>query len=146
MPEIEAVIQYGDIADLPLIDEPNLLVQSLEIVPARDKQSWKGGNKAIRALQYTNPTLTFQFDAIPTDPVGLANQHPGTQVDELENFAGNIYQFDPDQGIMVYEDPSRTLSIENAASTKFNVVHYPYIGESSSTWISDPEPTTIPGP
>lgn len=140
MPAIDAIIQYGDLADFDLKDEPELLVQSLEITPAREKQSWKGANQAIRALRYTNPTLTFQFNAIPSSLTGLANQHPGSEVASLLNFTGNIYQFDPDVGIMVYEDPSRSQSLENPAEVNFSVVQYPFIGASSSTWIPDAEP------
>jgi hypothetical protein len=139
MPTIDAIIKYGDISELGLIDEPDLLVQSLTITPSREKQSWKGANLATRALRYTDPILTFAFTAIISAATGLANQHPGTSVADLLNFPGNIYQFDPERGIMVFEDPSRSLTLENEAETSFNVVHYPFIGETDDSWTAPPE-------
>lgn len=141
-PSIDAIIQYGEISDIRMVDEPNILVQSLTITPAREKQSWKGGNLAVRALRYTNPIITFAFNAIISTVAGLANQHPGTLVTELANFEGNVYQFDPDEGIMVFEDPSRSLSLENPAETDFSVVQYPFMNSSSNTWI--PSETDVP--
>jgi hypothetical protein len=140
MPEIDAIYEYGDLSDVPLKDEPDMLIQSLTITPSREKQSWKGANLAIRALRYTNPILTFAFTAIIVDPTGLCNQHPGTQVTSLLNYVGNVYQFDPNQGILVYEDPSREMSLENPAECQFSVVQYPFVGVAGNTMIPDPEP------
>lgn len=139
MPTIDAIIKYGDISDLGLIDEPDLLVQSLTITPARTKNNWLGANLATRALRYTDPILTFAFTAIISTVTGFANQHPGTSVADLLNFAGNVYQFDPERGIMVYEDPSRNLTLENEPEVSFNVVHYPFIGEVDDAWEAPPE-------
>ena len=139
MPTIDAIIKYGDISDLGLIDEPDLLVQSLTITPTREKQNWKGANLATRALRYTDPILTFAFTAIISAVTGFANQHPGTSVADLLNFSGNVYQFDPERGIMVFEDPSRSLTLENEPETSFNVVHYPFIGENDDSWEAPPE-------
>jgi hypothetical protein len=100
---------------------------------------WKGTNLATRALRYTDPMLTFAFTAIISAYTGFANQHPGTAVTDLLNFAGNVYQFDPDRGVMVFEDPSRSLTLENEAETSFNVVHYPFIGETDDEWEAPPE-------
>ncbi|MFT3991055.1 MAG: hypothetical protein QM680_06550 [Luteolibacter sp.] len=131
MPALDAIIQYGELSDVSLVDEPSLLVQSLEITPARDKKDWKGANQATRALRYTNPTLKFDFNAIISDleEESMADQHPGTQVLSLANYTGAIYGFDSSLGIMVFEDPSRSYSLENPAETKFSVVQYPFIGE-----------------
>jgi hypothetical protein len=139
MPTIDAIIKYGYISDLGLIDEPDLLVQSLTITPTREKQNWKGANLATRALRYTDPILTFAFTAIISAVTGFANQHPGTSVADLLNFSGNVYQFDPERGIMVFEDPSRSLTLENEPETSFNVVHYPFIGENDDSWEAPPE-------
>jgi hypothetical protein len=37
MPTIDAIIKYGDISELGMLDEPDLLVQSLTITPTREK-------------------------------------------------------------------------------------------------------------
>lgn len=140
MPAIDAIIQYGEnIENSALVDEPFLLVQSLKITPSREKQTWKRANTlAISMIRYTNPMITFAFNAIVSEINGFANQHPGTLVVSLANFAGNVYEFDPDEGIMVFEDPSRDLALENPMETDFNVVQYPFIDSDSTTWIPDP--------
>ena len=140
MPTIAAIIQYGEIGDVRVLDEPNLLVQSIAINPTREKGSWKGGNRATRALSYTDPLLTFQFTGIIVDIDGLCNQHPGTLVDSLENFTGNIYQYDPARGTTVFEDPSRSLSVENPGETEFSVVHHPFVGETDDGWEPPADP------
>jgi hypothetical protein len=142
MPAIDAIIEYGEISAQSMVDEPSMLVQSLKITATRDKQSWKGATTlAINALRYTNPMISFAFNALVSEIAGMCNQHPGTLVTELANFAGNIYEFDPDEGIMVFEDPSRDHSLENPLETDFTVIQYPFIGNASTTWIPD---TVIP--
>jgi len=138
MPAINAIIQYGEtMENSALIDEPDLLVQSLKITPAREKQSWKrAATLAIGMLRYTNPTISFAFNAIVGEVAGFANQHPGTLVTELANFAvsATSYEFDPDEGIMVFEDPSRDMSLENPMETDFTVVQYPFIDSDATSW------------
>ena len=128
MPDIDAIIQFGNLpATGGPVDEPAVLVQSLTITPGREKKEFKGTNKATAALQYTNPQLTFAFKAFISTETGLAIAHPGSQVTELANYAGAIHGFDPEQGIMIYEDPSRDLDLENPDSINFNVVSYPFV-------------------
>jgi hypothetical protein len=134
MPSINAIIIHGDLANLGVVDEADLLVQSLTITPGREKQSWKGANLSIKALRYTNPTLEFKFNAIIGTAAGLANQHPGTAVLSLANFTGNIYSFDSARGVMVFEDASRSLSLESPGETEFTVTHYPFVGEEDDSW------------
>lgn len=128
MPDIDALIQYGTLPETGgPVDEPNLLVQSLTISPAREKKAYKGPNKATGALQYTDPIITFAFKAYISAAAGLAIAHPGSLVTELANFAAARHGFDPEQGIMVYEDPSDELDNENPDSVSFNVVGYPFV-------------------
>jgi hypothetical protein len=42
MVPVEAIIEYGDLSDVPLFDEPDLLVQAMTITPTREKEVWKG--------------------------------------------------------------------------------------------------------
>ncbi len=133
MPAVDAIIQYGDIGTTGLVDEPSLLVQSISIKATREKQAWKGPNLATRALRYTDPQLSFEIKAIISENTDLADQHPGTQVLDLANYAGDIYGFDATLGIMVFEDPSRDLTIENPSETSFTVRQYPFVGEDSSS-------------
>lgn len=127
MPALDAIIQYGDIGTTGLLDEPALLVQSLNIKPTREKKMWKGPNLATRAIRYTDPMITFEYKAIISENSGLADQHPGTLVTELANYAAEIFGFDPLLGIMVFEDPSRDMNLENPSETSFSVVQYPFV-------------------
>jgi hypothetical protein len=128
MPDVDAIIQFGNLpATGGPIDEPALLIQSLTITPAREKKVFKGPNKATQVLQYTDPTISFAFKAYISEETGLAVAHPGTQVTELANFAGAVHGFEPEQGIMVYEDPSRDLDNENPDAINFTVTSYPFV-------------------
>jgi hypothetical protein len=110
-----------------LTDEPALLVQSLTVTPAREKKTYKGATtKAIEGIQFTNPTLTFAFSCYIAEETGLTIAHPGSLVAELANFAGAMHGFDPADGIMIYEDPSRKLDLENPDALDFTVTQYPY--------------------
>ena len=125
---VDPIITHGAVPDnVEIIDEPNLSVQSLTITPAREKKQHKGGNKATKGLHYTDPTLQFNFDAIISEIDGLADQHPGTEVTDLLNFAAEIHGFDPAQGMMIYEDPVRSNGVDDDLSTQFNVFHYPFV-------------------
>lgn len=131
MPDVEAIIQHGPFPDnAEIIDEPNLLVQDVVYTPRRDKKTYKGGNQCTQALRYVDPTMSVAIKAIISEFSGLADQHPGTLVTDLLNFATPIHQFDPSQGILVYEDPVRNLGTDNPAEVNFNVMHYPFVQEA----------------
>jgi hypothetical protein len=125
---VDAIIQHGNLpADGTLLDEANLLVQSLTVTAAREKKAYRGPNRATNALQYTDPTLTFAFKAYVSEAAVLATQHPGTQVNELANYAAARRGFDPAEGMMIYEDPSDEFTTEDADMVSFNVVQYPFV-------------------
>lgn len=126
MPATE-IITHGTLPDIELVDEPNVLVNSLSITPTRDKQEIKGGSGEVKALRYTNPTITFAFDGYISTLAGLADEHPGTAVASLLNFQDPVHGFDPADGVMVYEDPTRDLSTEDLAKVKFNIIQYPFV-------------------
>lgn len=129
MPSVDAIINYGTLPATAggIVDEPSLLVQNLTISPTREKKDYKGGNKAVQGLQYTNPLISFAFKCIISEDSELAAAHPGTAVTDLANFAAAIHGFDPGQGIMVYEDPTRDLDTENPDMVNFTVVNYPFV-------------------
>lgn len=128
---VDAIIQYGQLPEeATLLDEANLLVNSLTITPAREKKLYKGAaTRATQGISYTDPILTFAFDCYVGTAAGLATQHPGTLVTELENYAAARHGFDPEQGIMVYEDPTDELSNEDPDKVNFSVVQYPFVEE-----------------
>lgn len=128
MAEPAVKITYGNLpADVSLLNEPNMIVKSLTITPARTKSEYKGISRCIEGLEYTNPILTFAFDAWVSARIGLAHAHPGSEVTALANFSGTLFGFDSSVGTMVYEDPASSSDQDNPESIKFNVVHYPFV-------------------
>ena len=123
-----AIITHGNIpSDITLLDEPNMLVQSLTITPSRTKKEYRGANRATQGLEYTDPKLSFQFEAYVSSRAGLCTQHPGTEVTSLANFSAAHFGFDPADGILVYEDPSSRQNLEDPEMINFSVLHYPFV-------------------
>lgn len=128
MPAIDAIIKHGSLpAASDLVDEPDILVQSLTITPARETKLYKGPNKATQGIMLTDPTITFAFKGIISAVAGLADQHPGTVIADLANFQDSIHGFDPDDGVILYQDPSRELSQEDPAMVSFTAIQYPFV-------------------
>lgn len=127
MPAVDCILQHGAVVDIAMVNEPNVLVQSLTITPAREKKEYKGAGGCIEGLRFTNPTLSFDFDGFISSLAGLSDQHPGTAVVSLANYQATIHGFDNSDGVMIYEDPSRELTLEDPAKTKFKVMQYPFV-------------------
>ena len=129
MPSVTAILNYGALPDIvTMVDEANILIQSLTVTPKREEKRYKGAaTRATEGISMTDPTLTFAFKAYVSAEVGLSIQHPGTQVATLANFAGATYGFSPSDGIMLYKDPSRELSIDNPDMISFTVEHLPFV-------------------
>jgi hypothetical protein len=124
----EAIIKHGNLpATGGLVDEPNMLVQSLSIKAEREEKMFKGANKATQGVLETDPKLTFEFKAIISEYAGLCDEHPGAAVAELANFAAGIHGFDPEDGTMIYKDPSRDMDNENPDMVNFSVLHLPFV-------------------
>jgi hypothetical protein len=128
MPTPAARIVHGNLPnDVSLIDEPDMLVQSLTVTPSREKKEYKGANGAVQGIEYKNPLITLAFNAFISDRVNLCDQHPGTTVASLANFSAARFGFDPSDGIMVFEDPSTTQNLEDPETITFSVVQYPFV-------------------
>jgi hypothetical protein len=129
MPDVAAIIQHGTLPEAAtLVDEANLLVQSLTVTPAREFKEYKGAsNRAVQGISATNPTIEFDFDCYVGTAAGLAIQHPGTVVTELANFAAARHGFDPAQGTMLYMDPSDEFTNEDPDKVKFKVKQFPFV-------------------
>jgi len=128
MPAVDLIIKHGEIPSIDSpVDEPNILVNSLTITPSREKKTYKGESNSTVGLTFTDPLLTFAFDGYIKTNAGFADQHPGTAVASLANFDASTFGFDPADGVMVYEDPSRECTTEEIAKAKFNVVQYPFV-------------------
>lgn len=128
MPTPTALITHGAIPeDITLLDEPDMLVQSLTVTPAREEKTYKGANRAVQGIEYTNPTITFAFEAYISERTGLCDTHPGTAVTSLLNFDAARFGFDPADGVMVYKDPSTTQDLENPETINFTVQQFPFV-------------------
>jgi len=129
----DPIIEYGEItADEFPLDEPNILLDSMSFDPKREKKTYKGPNKVTRIYRAQDPILEMSFSGIILTVAGLTDQHPGTLVDSLANYTsgGTVHGFDPDDGIMVYEDPQREGNNEDPGKCKFKVCQYPNIAPS----------------
>lgn len=128
MPTPAARIVHGNLPeDISLLDEADMLVQSLTITPAREKNEYKGANRCVQGVEYLNPTISFAFEAFISERTGLCDQHPGTAVSELANFAAARFGFDPSDGVMVFEDPSTVQNLQDPETISFTVVQYPFV-------------------
>lgn len=127
----DAILEHGTMsADEFPIDEPNLLLKSLNIVPKREKKMYKGPDKVTRLVRFQDPTIEFDFDGIILAlDAALTDQHPGTLVDALANFPDDtpIHGFTNDAGLMIYEDPTRSGNNEDPGECKFKVIQYPFL-------------------
>ena len=126
---VAAKIEHGT---FPSIDRPiaesNLLINSVKIKAAREKKEWKGvATRAVERIRYTNPTLTFTFDAYISAQSGFGSQHPGSAVTTLANFASTYRTFAVADGVMVYEDPEDDCQLDDMVKTTFTIIHYPFV-------------------
>jgi hypothetical protein len=130
MPDVAAIIQHGPLpAGGGFVNEPNMIVEDLTITPQREEKRHKGVSRATEALEYTDPTLVFAFQAKISELAGLSDQHPGTAVESLANYSGAIHGFESTQGIMVYKDPSRQMNTEDPRKINFTVEQFPFVVE-----------------
>jgi len=126
MPAVNLIEQHGTLTNGTLVDEPNVLVSSLTITPTRTKKEYKGAS-ATKALRFTDPRISFAFSGTVQAVSGLTDQHPGTAIVSLANFASARHGFDPDDGVIVYEDPSETENGEDPTQLSFTAVQYPFV-------------------
>jgi hypothetical protein len=127
---MNAIISHGVLPSAAtLVDEPNLLVQSLTITPQRTEQRYKGPNRATQGITETDPVMDFAFQAIVTTASGLAVQEPGTLCTGIANFAesATIHGFDEEDGILLYRDPSDSKDTDNPDSISFTITHFPFV-------------------
>ena len=126
-----ARIVHGQLpADISLIDEPNMLVQSYTFTPARTKNEYRGANRCVKGVEYLDPIGTHAFEAFVSSRTGLCDQHPGTTVAELANFTGTRSGFAVTDGKLIYEDPVFTQNLTQPETITFNVLHYPFVSAS----------------
>ena len=127
----QEVYEYGT-SNSPLVDEadptPAFLVDSLTINVTRTKNEFQNAEGTTTRVKYTDPKATLEFQGKIALESDLCVQHPGTLVTSLANYQSTLHGMDPSEGILVYEDPSRSLSEDqDYVGLSFTVAHYPFI-------------------
>lgn len=120
---------YGSASANSLKDESGILVDSFTFNATRTKTELMDEDEKVVQVRLTNPLATLAFSGrIIGTPSGLANQHPGELISSLQNYQSSMHGFDPTEGIILYEDPSRDYSRDNRfVGISFSGVHYVYI-------------------
>jgi hypothetical protein len=122
-----SILQWGELPADVMLDEADLSIKTLSRKASRTKKTYKNAKGATNGLRYIDPLLTFSFTAVPSAAAGLAIQHPGTGVTSLLNFAAAVHDFDPSEGVLIYEDPEDTFNQEDPQEIKFDVVQYSFV-------------------
>jgi hypothetical protein len=108
-------------------DEANLDVQDYKAKFSRETQDRKNHYGNLRRRKYFNPITAISFTAFVVTAAGLADQHPGTRVTSLVNFAAEKRVMDPAAGTMMLDDAEDSLSLEEDLKTAMNITHAPFV-------------------
>ena len=124
-----ARIVHGNLpATVELLDEPDMLVDTYNFSVAREEKQYKGAtSRGVEGLEYTNPIGTHSFSGRVSERTGLCDQHPGTAVASLLNFAAIRCGMDPAIGMLIYKDPSFTENLNDPEAISFTVMHFPFV-------------------
>ena len=110
-----------------LLDEDNLDVIDFKRKFTREKREKKNRFGAVRRVEMFNPMVAISLTAMLVTQAGLADQHPGTRVTALANYATTRCGMDPSVGTMVLDDAEDTLSLEEDLKYAINITHYPFV-------------------
>jgi len=110
-----------------LVNEDNLLIESLTLTPDREMVLHKGANGAVAASEHRNPTFTLDFKGTPTARTGLANGHPGDVLASVANFQSARHGFDPTDGKIIFMEPKTTLSQTRTDEFTFKATQFPFM-------------------
>ncbi len=123
-----ALITHGTADALNDIqDEENLDVQDFKRKFSRETRDRKNRFGNLRRREYFNPICALSFTAFIVTQAGLADQHPGTRVTALANYATTRCGMDPTAGTMMLDDAEDSLSLEEDLKVAMNVTHAPFV-------------------
>lgn len=108
-------------------DESNLDVQDFKVKVAREERQRKNRHGNIRRVEHFNPTASISLTAYIVTASGFGDQHPGTRVVSLVNYATEKNGMDPAQGTMVLMDVEQAFSLEEDIKASYNIMHYPFV-------------------
>lgn len=123
-----ARIDRGTFTDSPCTQEANLLVESVDFDATRDKKFWKDITTGCDVLRRDeNPKCKWNIKGWVKAVNGFVTQHVGTTVTTLANFASTFAGFDPEEGILTFNDPKHSWAIQDLRKLDFTVEHDPFI-------------------
>jgi len=108
-------------------DESNLDVQDFKFKYSRESRDRKNRHGNLRRREYFNPIVSISFTAFIVTASGFADQHPGTRVVSLVNYAAEKRGFDPAVGTMMIDDVEDSLSLEEDIKASYNITHAPFV-------------------
>lgn len=128
MPAPAAVIIHGASDPLnDLLDEENLDVQDFKSNFSRETRDKRNRHGNLRRREYFNPLVSISFTAFVVTAAGLADQHPGTRVNSLLNYAVTKRGLDPSVGTIMLDDAEDTQTLEEDLKTAMNMTHAPFV-------------------
>lgn len=108
-------------------DESNLDVQDFKMKYSRESRDRKNRHGNLRRREYFNPMVAISFTAFIVTASGFGDQHPGTRVVSLVNYATEKRGFDPAVGTMMIDDVEDAFSLEEDIKASYNITHAPFV-------------------
>jgi len=108
-------------------DESNLDVQDFKLKYSRESRDRKNRHGNLRRREYFNPIVSISFTAFIVTASGFGDQHPGTRVVSLVNYAAEKRGFDPAVGTMMIDDVEDSFSLEEDIKASYNITHAPFV-------------------
>jgi len=108
-------------------DESNLDVQDFKMKYSRETRDRKNRHGNLRRREYFNPMVAISFTAFIVTASGFGDQHPGTRVVSLVNYAAEKRGFDPAVGTMMIDDVEDAFSLEEDIKASYNITHAPFV-------------------
>jgi len=108
-------------------DESNLDVQDFKLKYSRETRDRKNRHGNLRRREYFNPMVAISFTAFIVTASGFGDQHPGTRVVSLVNYAAEKRGFDTAVGTMMIDDIEDSFSLEEDIKAAYNITHAPFV-------------------
>lgn len=108
-------------------DEINLDVLDFKVKVDREERQRKNRHGSVRRVEMFNAKASISFSAYIVTASGLGDQHPGTRIVSLVNYATEYNGMDPAQGTMILMDLERAFSLEEDVKASYNIMHYPFV-------------------
>ena len=108
-------------------DESNLDVQDFKFKASRETRDRKNRHGNLRRREYFNPMGAISFTAFIVSAAGFGDQHPGTRVTSLVNYAAERRGFDPAVGTMMIDDVEDSWGLDEDVKASYNITHAPFV-------------------